>query len=287
MADRWGLGLDYWGRTTGNPVMAVNWKLIRSTVSVRKAHPIMNIGKQKLEPTIQPLMEEPKDLPRIVPGGLILSAPVPIHPNPVKPLPLYTEQVPESILVHLMKGGPIQPLNHFSQTRPSQIYSNRAIVPPVCPRAPPKTQSFVPQQPSQIKYAAIPPPLTYESPVPKIIESVECPKQDSSDDEEFLAGELSELSYPTPIKPESIIQNLQSTKFESPLLLPIQDQVISMPTLMISGDPHLDSSDSKSDQDLDQSIEYVLESEPLDAGPIFTGPPDGLKGSCEQPFKGA
>ncbi|KAK1313004.1 hypothetical protein QJS10_CPA06g01090 [Acorus calamus] len=35
------------------------------------------------------------------------------------------------------------------------------------------------------------------------------------------------------------------------------------PTLMISDDPHLDSSDLEIDQDLDQSIEYVLESEQL------------------------
>ncbi|KAK1290523.1 hypothetical protein QJS10_CPB18g00710 [Acorus calamus] len=61
--------------------------------------------------------------------------------------------------------------------------------------------------------------------------------------------------------PESIIQNLQLIEFESPLLLPIQDQVISMPvkpTLMVSDDPHLGD-----DKDLDQLIEYVLESEPL------------------------
>ncbi|KAK1312027.1 hypothetical protein QJS10_CPA07g00693 [Acorus calamus] len=165
-----------------------------------------------------------------------------------------------------MKGCPIRPLNYSSQARPGQPNSNAAIVLPACLSAAPRTEAFVPQQPPQRKYTAIPPPSTFESPVPETIEPIECPKQDSDDDEEFLAGELSELFYPSPIQPESTIQNLRSTEFESPLLLLIQDQVISMPikpTIMISDDPHLDSSDSEIDQDLDQSIEYVLESEPL------------------------
>ncbi|KAK1299575.1 hypothetical protein QJS10_CPB13g01090 [Acorus calamus] len=100
------------------------------------------------------------------------------------------------------------------KVRPSQPNSNAAIVLPACPPATSRTQSFVPQQPPQRKYTVIPPPSTYESPVPETIEPVEFPKQDCDDDEEFLAGELAELFYPSPIQPESIIQSIQPIKSE-------------------------------------------------------------------------
>ncbi|KAK1258462.1 hypothetical protein QJS04_geneDACA011509 [Acorus gramineus] len=158
-----------------------------------------------------------------------------------------------------MKGGPIRPLSYFSQAQPSKAYSNRAIVPPACPLAAPRTQDFVPQQPPQRKYTAIPPPSTYESPIPEVIEPIECPKQDFDNGEEFFDGELSELFYPTPIQPESTIQNLQLT--ESLLSLPTQDQIISIPIkpiLIISDNSLSDSSDSEIDTDLVQPIVHDL-----------------------------
>ncbi|KAK1305939.1 hypothetical protein QJS10_CPA10g01480 [Acorus calamus] len=210
-------------------------------------------------------MEEPEDLPRIISGGLILPVPSPIHPNPIRPLPLYTEQVPMPILVQPMKGGPIRPLNYSSQARPGQPNGNAAIVLPPCPPVAPRTQPFVPRQPPQRRYTAIPPPSTYESPVPKTIEPVECPK-DSDDDEEFLAGELSELFYPSQTQPQSIIQALPPIKSEYPLSLPAQDQIISRPvepTLVVSDDSPSDSSDSETDPDPVQPIMHIFEPEPL------------------------
>ncbi|KAK1278933.1 hypothetical protein QJS04_geneDACA017545 [Acorus gramineus] len=99
-----------------------------------------------------------------------------------------------------------------------------------------------------------------------MIESTECPKQDSDDDEKFMDGELSELFDPTPVQPESIIQTLQPIESKYPLSLPAQDQIIPMPvkpTLVTSDNSNLDSSGSEMDQDLVQPIMHILKSKPL------------------------